>query len=108
MSLNDFEKFDLEADLDAEVLDMSNVMSKRKVVDAAIVDAYDAATEIGFKLGALDERARILEIVDAFIENISDEKENPKKTLAILKESVIQSVNDQQHRSTDGLDEPGI
>lgn len=105
MSLNDFDYVD-EPGLEA--LDMSEVLSKRKVVDAAIVDAYDAATEIGFKLGAMDERARILEIVDAFIENIVDEKENPKKTLAVLKEAVLQSVNNQQDRSTDGLEESGV
>lgn len=97
MSLNDFDGVDPVTG-DVPVLDLQNVLSKRKIVDAAIGDAYDAATEIGFKLGSMDERARIVELLDVFIEGLEDSEEIAKKTLAIFRDVVLQSEEDTDER----------
>jgi len=46
----------------------------------------------------MDERARIVELLDVFIEGLEDSEEIAKKTLAIFRDVVLQSEEDTDER----------
>lgn len=58
-------------------------------MEAAINKAFDAGSEFGFELGAIEKEMAILDKIDEIFNALTDDEEDAKLTLGIVKEAIL-------------------
>lgn len=104
MSLNDFEYLHNLEPADAEKLigayelyekavsesetpkvHVGNLLSIREKATSNLDDLVNAATEMGWELGVLEERAAVEDILDELENSLTDDEEDAKLTIGIIR-----------------------
>lgn len=64
------------------------VAAKSEMQDAT-TKAFDAGAEFGFELGAVAKEEAVLGLIDEMFNNLTDEEEDAKLTLEIVKQMIL-------------------
>jgi hypothetical protein len=70
---------------------MSKAVETKSLAEKAYNDAMDAAAEFGYEMGAMSEKSRIESEIDALIQSLTDNEEDAKLTLEIVKQIVART-----------------
>lgn len=73
---------------------MANVAATKNAAEEAQKAALDAASEFGYEMGVVSEQARIYEEIDGISKSLTDEEEDAKLTLEIVKQIVFRKENE--------------
>jgi hypothetical protein len=93
MSLNDFENVNIPEDKpDSEVItiDTSDYLAKKELMLTSLDSLVDSSAQVGFEIGESAAYATIFTVIDSFTEKLESSETDAIKTLAILKEMIIQ------------------
>jgi hypothetical protein len=99
MSLNDFDTVpdilasETEEQKEMGQIDISEFVKKKQDYLDSLDALNDSAAQIGFELAEASMRARVLAIIDAFAEKLEPSETAAIKTLAIMKELVLESLS---------------
>jgi hypothetical protein len=79
-------------DYQQKTLYLSKYMTKAVEAKTAAEEAYktsmDAASEFGYEMGVMFEKARIYDEIDAIMQSLTDEEEDARLTLEIVKQVI--------------------
>ncbi len=70
---------------------MSKAVETKSLAEKAYNDAMDSAAEFGYEMGAMSEKSRIESEIDALIQSLTDNEEDAKLTLEIVKQIVART-----------------
>jgi hypothetical protein len=70
---------------------MSKAIETKSLAEKAYNDAMDSSAEFGYEMGVMSEKARIEGEINALIESLTDEEEDAKLTLEIVKQIVART-----------------
>jgi len=70
---------------------MSKAIETKSLAEKAYNDAMDTSAEFGYEMGVMSEKARIEGEINALIESLTDEEEDAKLTLEIVKQIVART-----------------
>lgn len=73
---------------------MTNVINTRDAAEEAQKTALDAASEFGYEMGVISEQTRIYEEIDAISKSLTDEEEDAKLTIEIIKQVILNRNED--------------
>lgn len=70
---------------------MAKAVHAKTLAEEAYKDAMDAASEFGYEMGTMFEKARIEEEINAIMQSLTDNEEDAKLTLEIVKQIVART-----------------
>ena len=70
---------------------MSKAVEAKSLAQKANNEALDVAAEFGYEMGAMSEKSRIESEIDALIQSLTDNEEDAKLTLEIVKQIVART-----------------
>jgi hypothetical protein len=70
---------------------MTNAINAKNVAEEAQKTALDAASEFGYEMGVMQEQSRIYEEIDVIMQSLTDDEEDAKLTLEIVKQIVART-----------------
>jgi hypothetical protein len=70
---------------------MSKAVETKSLAGKAYNDAMDAAAEFGYEMGAMSEKSRIESEIDAIMQSLTDDEEDARLTLEIVKQIVART-----------------
>jgi phosphopantetheine adenylyltransferase len=68
---------------------MAKVVDAKTELESAFTRSIDSASEFGYEMGVMSEQARIYEEIDAISSSLTDEEEDAKLALEIVKQVVF-------------------
>lgn len=68
---------------------MGKVMDSKSLMKTAIDNAFDAGSEFGFELGAIDKETEILALIDKMFNDLTSSEEDAKLTLEIIRQMIL-------------------
>jgi hypothetical protein len=70
---------------------MTNAINAKDLAEQAQKTALDAASEFGYEMGVMSEQARIYEEIDVITRSLTDDEEDARLTLEIVKQIVART-----------------
>ena len=70
---------------------MTNAINAKDLAEEAQKTALDAASEFGYEMGVMSEQARIYEEIDVITRSLTDDEEDARLTLEIVKQIVART-----------------
>lgn len=70
---------------------MAVAIEAKSAAEKAFNEAMDISAEFGYEMGSMSEKARIEGEINALIESLTDEEEDAKLTLEIVKQIVART-----------------
>jgi len=70
---------------------MSKAVETKSLAEKAYNDAMDTSAEFGYEMGVISEKSRIESEIDALIQTLTDNEEDAKLTLEIVKQIVART-----------------
>jgi hypothetical protein len=70
---------------------MAKAVHAKTLAEEAYKDSMDAASEFGYEMGMMFEKARIEEEINAIMQSLTDDEEDAKLTLEIVKQIVART-----------------
>jgi hypothetical protein len=70
---------------------MAKAVQAKTLAEEAYKDSMDAASEFGYEMGMMFEKARIEEEINAILLSLTDEEEDARLTLEIVKQIVART-----------------
>jgi phosphopantetheine adenylyltransferase len=70
---------------------MAKAVQAKTSAEEAYRDSMDAASEFGYEMGMMFEKARIEEEINAILLSLTDEEEDARLTLEIVKQIVART-----------------
>jgi hypothetical protein len=70
---------------------MAKAVHAKTLAEDAYKDSMDAASEFGYEMGMMFEKARIEEEINVIMQSLTDEEEDAKLTLEIVKQIVART-----------------
>ena len=68
---------------------MTNAINAKKAAEEAQKTALDAASEFGYEMGVMYEKTRIYDELEAVFKDLTDEEEDAKLTIEIVKQAIL-------------------
>lgn len=68
---------------------MANAIDAKKTAEEAQGVALDAASEFGYEMGVMYEKTRIYDELEAIFQGLTDEEEDAKLTIEIVKQAIL-------------------
>jgi formylmethanofuran dehydrogenase subunit B len=68
---------------------MANAINAKKAAEEAQGVALDAASEFGYEMGVMFEKGRIYEELESIFQSLTDEEEDAKLTIEIVKQAIL-------------------
>lgn len=68
---------------------LNTAIEAREAMKVATDLAFDTGSEFGFELGAMEKETAILEKIDEVFASLTDEEEDAKLTLEIIKQVIL-------------------
>jgi hypothetical protein len=70
---------------------MAKAIEAKTLAERAYNESMDVSAEFGYEMGVMSEKARIEGEINALIESLTDEEEDAKLTLEIVKQIVART-----------------
>ena len=70
---------------------MAKAVHAKTLAEEAYKDSMDAASEFGYEMGMMFEKARIEEEINAIMRSLTDDEEDARLTLEIVKQIVART-----------------
>ena len=70
---------------------MAKAVHAKTLAEEAYKDSMDAASEFGYEMGMMFEKARIEEEINAIMQSLTDDEEDAMLTLEIVKQIVART-----------------
>jgi hypothetical protein len=70
---------------------MAKAVHAKTLAEEAYKDSMDAASEFGYEMGVMFEKARIEDEINAIMQSLTDDEEDAKLTLEIVKQIVART-----------------
>jgi hypothetical protein len=70
---------------------MSKAVETKSLAQKAYNEALDVAAEFGYEMGAMSEKSRIESEIDAIMQSLTDDEEDARLTLEIVKQIVART-----------------
>jgi hypothetical protein len=70
---------------------MTKAVHAKTLAEGAYRDSMDAASEFGYEMGMMFEKARIEEEINAIMQSLTDDEEDARLTLEIVKQIVART-----------------
>ena len=67
---------------------MTKAVEAKTAAEEAYKTSMDAASEFGYEMGVMFEKARIYDEIDAIMQSLTDEEEDARLTLEIVKQVI--------------------
>lgn len=74
---------------------MAVAVQTKTEMEAATTKAFDAGAEFGFELGSISKETNILAKIDELFHSLTDEEEDAKLTLGIVKQAILNMGEDE-------------
>jgi hypothetical protein len=68
---------------------MTNAINAKNAAEEAQKTALDAASEFGYEMGVMYEKTRIYDELEAVFKDLTDEEEDAKLTIEIVKQAIL-------------------
>jgi hypothetical protein len=68
---------------------MANAINAKNAAEEAQKTALDAASEFGYEMGVMYEKTRIYDELEAVFKDLTDEEEDAKLTIEIVKQAIL-------------------
>lgn len=68
---------------------MTNAINAKNAAEEAQKTALDAASEFGYEMGVMYEKTRIYDELEAVFKNLTDDEEDAKLTIEIVKQAIL-------------------
>jgi hypothetical protein len=70
---------------------MAKAVHAKTLAEEAYRDSMDSASEFGYEMGMMFEKARIEEEINAIMQSLTDDEEDARLTLEIVKQIVART-----------------
>jgi hypothetical protein len=70
---------------------MTNAINAKNAAEESQKTALDAASEFGYEMGVMSEQSRIYEEIDVIVQSLTDDEEDARLTLEIVKQIVTRT-----------------
>ena len=75
---------------------MTLAVDAKSEMQNATTKAFDAGAEFGFELGAVAKEEAVLALIDEMFSKLTDEEEDAKLTLEIIKQMILRLDNENE------------
>jgi hypothetical protein len=75
---------------------MAKVVDAKAELEKAFTRSIDSASEFGYEMGVMSEQARIYEVIDGISSSLTDEEEDAKLALEIIKQVVFRKEDEDE------------